>query len=297
MDTPTLPLREQVLENFCTHLARSVGHQSIKTYLCGVQAFSKFQGGQIQIASFNRLPYVLRGIKKTQGKAHARSPRIPINWTHLSHIYTYINYINSISNYDKHMWFAVVSLAFFGLLRVSEYTSPSAAIFDSSVHLTIDDLAINWHRQLMAVNIKMSKTDPFRLGTTIRIAANHSPFCPVRAMVRYLYVRPVHSGPLFVLADGRFLTRSAVSAFLRACFPGVSCLSTHSFRRGGASALANCGVPEHIIMLLGRWRSDAYRVYVQLSDEFISEVSQQLGAQAAILDRSHTRRSPDEADT
>ena len=40
---------------------------------------------------------------------------------------------------------------------------------------------------------------------------------------------------------------------------------THSFRIGGASALAARGVPDHVIQCVGRWKSLAFLAYIRLS--------------------------------
>ena len=42
----------------------------------------------------------------------------------------------------------------------------------------------------------------------------------------------------------------------------------YSFRRGGATLLANAGIPSNMIQLMGDWKSDAYKKYIvnDLSD-------------------------------
>ena len=39
--------------------------------------------------------------------------------------------------------------------------------------------------------------------------------------------------------------------------------SSHSFRKGGASSLQAAGVGDAAIRLLGRWKSDAFNLYVR----------------------------------
>ena len=39
----------------------------------------------------------------------------------------------------------------------------------------------------------------------------------------------------------------------------------------GAAALANAGVPLPVVQQLGRWRSDAFRRYLRLSSNVISQ--------------------------
>ena len=73
---------------------------------------------------------------------------------------------------------AAVLVAFYGLLRVSEYTCPSQSSYDADTHLLLSDLSLNWGRRVVLLRIKKSKTDPFRQGVTIRIAFFKSPVVP-----------------------------------------------------------------------------------------------------------------------
>ena len=44
----------------------------------------------------------------------------------------------------------------------------------------------------------------------------------------------------------------------------------HSFRIGAAMTAAACGVPAEVIKTLGRWKSQAYQLYVRLpTDQLI----------------------------
>ena len=52
--------------------------------------------------------------------------------------------------------------------------------------------------------------------------------------------------------------------FYQASFTNVR-INTHSFRIGGASALAAAGVPVAQIQILGRWSSDCFIKYIRLS--------------------------------
>ena len=51
----------------------------------------------------------------------------------------------------------------------------------------------------------------------------------------------------------------------------------HSFRVGAATTAASLGFPEYMIKALGRWSSDAYKVYVKLPLERLSAASLYLG--------------------
>ena len=56
--------------------------------------------------------------------------------------------------HDVDMLISAALLAFFGLLRVSEYTCPSPSNYDDEVHLSVEDVTVQWHRGLALVKIK-----------------------------------------------------------------------------------------------------------------------------------------------
>ena len=161
--------------------------------------------------------------------------------------------------------------AFFGMLRSSEYTSPTISNYFPESTLQLTDISFSLNQQFAIIVIKQSKTDPFKAGCTIRVAATNSVICPVTALRQYLHVRvPVVVGPLFLFQNRCFLTRQFVSDFLHRALPNINC-NTHSFRIGGASAAASAGVSDAVIKILGRWSSDAYRRYIRLSDTIVQD--------------------------
>ena len=119
--------------------------------------------------------------------------------------------------------------------------------------------------------VKTSKTDPFRHGATVRIAATFDKLCPVGAMRNYLALHDSHNGPLFNFLDGKLLTRKSIHALLVISLPTESDLNTHSFRIGGASAALSAGASDSMIRIIGRWSSDCYLRYLRFSDSDISK--------------------------
>ena len=169
------------------------------------------------------------------------------------------------------MWSCLILVAFFGLLRVSEYVTPSKTSFDHKIHLSASDISFSLCGNIVYLLIKTSKTDPFRSSCKIRLCSIGGILCPVNAIKNYLRVRGDQMGPLFVLSSGVFVTRKFVAAFLKITLPNDVNLNTHSFRIGGASAAASCGIPDSAIKILGRWSSDCYRRYIHLSDNVLQE--------------------------
>ena len=48
-------------------------------------------------------------------------------------------------------------------------------------------------------------------------------------------------------------------------------ITPHSLRIGGATTLIQRGIPDVVVQMLGRWNSDAYRSYVRLDKQYLSE--------------------------
>lgn len=261
------PLVESILELYVSSMARRLAFSTIKVYISAIQYNSIINVFSESIADMRRLYYVLRGIRLFLANRRSLPRRRPITIHQLLqlHIWTRLRY----SSYDADMLRAASSLAFFGLLRSSEYVSPHRHTASARA-LQVSD--ISFSHNLMLVHIKQSKTDPFRSSCTLRLAPTYTSVCPVRAMSRYLGHRNNLQGPIFTFADGSYLTRTVLSSLLEACFPGCS-LNTHSFRIGGASSLASHGFSDATIQTLGRWRSRAYLNYIQLSNDFVGRTA------------------------
>ena len=263
------PLTEHHLEFFVTQLGRQVTADTIRVYLSGIQFRSTILGYPQQIAQMCRLYYLVRGIKRV-GVTSARVPREPIRSKHLKLLNRFVQ--SHFTSYDSTMYQAVIAVAFFGMLRVSEYTAPGRRVWDPLVTLSISDVVFR-RRGGVKLIIKSSKTDPFKVGATVYLAATGLSFCPVSALKRYCRRRGKFPGPLFILENGLFLTKSDVGKLLFDCFPYNAGLQTHSFRIGGATAAAEAGVPSYLIQLMGRWRSAAFKKYIRFTSSYLQHIS------------------------
>ena len=165
------------------------------------------------------------------------------------------------------MIWASMLTAFFGFMRVSEYTSPGTVTYQPESTLCYQDFKINRNQNNIQVvlSIKASKSDPFRLGTFIRLAANATELCPVKALLDYVKCHPSKQGPLFVFQSRKFLTRRELCKILQHHLPS-SCknISSHSFRIGAATTAAAASHPRWLIQSLWRWTSDCFRQYLRV---------------------------------
>lgn len=272
-DGSFLPASQETLIRFCSHLADSLHHTSIKVYLSGVRALHIEQGYPSPLVDCLQLQRVLRGIKRCQGTRQVK--RCPITDKLMRVIYHSLD----LSTYNHVMLWAACCMGFFGFLRAGEFTVNSN--FDPDCHLATQDLQVDSmvNPTSIKVHIKSSKTDPFRQGCYIYIGKGKPGLCPITAIISYLKLRGPSTGPLFINMDGSPLTRHTLSSTIQsilqaAGIPGQ--FSGHSFRIGAATTAAGRGVQDHLIKTLGRWSSDAYQRYIRTPVSTILSISEKL---------------------
>ena len=180
------------------------------------------------------------------------------------------------------------------MLRSAEYLSPDDGKIDPKRVLTWGDITM---RRSLGYEEEICEDENFQDGKamTLRIVSyknkkvvstrtlvqnEKSPICPVKA-IKWLHktlkdhgITPEANRPICQLAGAdEFLTRDNVSNLLKIIAEQCGCdpkkLASHSLRRGGACAYAAAGVPDEDIKRFGRWTSDAYKLYIMLSDRSI----------------------------
>ena len=268
------PPSEQTLMFFATSLSKHISFKSIKVYLAAIQYHTILKGWSIKMNNMNRLYYTLRGIRRVQGNTFTRPPRSPFTMNLIlklhSSLYLHFSFL------DAHMIKAASLIAFFGLLRASEYLSKNSRQYDSADTLLFNEINFDRTFSHVTIHIKKSKTDPFRQGCNIKVWAINQHYCPVRCL-RLYHTLNTFQGPLFQFQNGTYLTRRALSHIIQLCLPQTN-LNTHSFRIGGASAAFTAGVPETTIQTMGRWASDAYKLYLRLTHDTIRDAQNRMSS-------------------
>ena len=269
-----IPLSEATLCQFVTELANSsLKHQSIKCYLSGIRLLQISAGLDDPFThTMPRLKLVLRGVKRHQAECGTNSRRrLPITPSILrSAIGCPATHVMMCQCSGQHAAYA--SLVSFG------QGTPSDSSYDPSCHLSPGDISSNdpSNPSVLRVNIKQSKTDPFRHGVYIIVGATGESLCPVAAVLHYLTIRGMEAGPLFCFSDGRALTRQRFVSPLSDLGLDTSLYSGHSFRIGAATTAAARGISDALIKTMGRWENMAYTTYTQTPVHQIAAVSRHL---------------------
>ena len=265
------PLLEANLMLYVSQLSLNSSPSTIKSHLAAIKHHVLLLGYHQHIPPFPRLYMLTRAIKRITGNAQNKPKRLPITIMHLTRLKDYL--ASNFCKHDQDMLWAAFTTAFFGFLRSSEFVAPTTKTFDPEQTLLVSDVTTK-HSHIH-LNIKASKTDPFRHGCTIRLARTNSPTCPVTSLLQLYRIHP-KTGPLFTYADGTYLTRRRLNAILKKAIPsqiGEGQTSSHSFRIGAATTAAAAGFPRWLIQQLGRWNSDCFRTYIRIPDNTINKVS------------------------
>lgn len=261
-----LPASEETLLLFTSYLSQKVRPSTIKVYLAAVRNLHVEAGLPNPVENSTLLPRLLRGIKRIYGVE--KRPRLPITPTLLSLFRQHIN----LAWWDHQVLWSAMLIAFFAFLRSAELLSLSHSDVRVCGYYPPSPYPV------YQISIKVSKTDPFRHGCSLRLApSGHPLLCPSKALYELLqHSSPSTSSPLFMLTGGIPLSRSTLTRAIRwlANLNGVdgSLYASHSFRSGAATTAAAVGLPESLIKSLGRWSSGAYQAYIHTPPSVLDAV-------------------------
>jgi hypothetical protein len=187
----------------------------------------------------------------------------------LDDLHKVINHYSSSTDHDNLLFLAMILTGFFALMRLGELTFPD----DKSIR----DWRKVTKRSTVQVNTKFyefhlphHKADRYFEGNRIIVTAKQFCHNPLTHFTSYLTSRDKlfpFSSPLWLTSHGQVPTRSFFINRLRTFFD--SSVAGQSMRAGGATSLAENGVPPSIIQPLGRWSSTAFLIYIRKSPALI----------------------------
>ena len=212
----------------------------------------------------------IRGAKKTRADPVQR--KLPLR---LAHLQSFMNVAHCTGMYDDFLFVVLLSCAFYGCHRMGELVQKNdRSLFDWRKIIKHASLIFeNRHAQY---HLPYHKSDPFYRGTDVIFTAQDIAN-PVLLLKNYVTLRDrIHGAKtaLFLRENGSHPSRSWFKlkffAVLDRCFAG------HSPRTGYATFLASLGVSETIIQVVGRWSSEAWKIYIRENPAI--RVEQQLAA-------------------
>ncbi len=269
----TCPASELTILRFIGNCSASKQASTLRVYLSAIRALHVQSGYPDPLINCLRIPLAIKGLRRSQSLNLKPAGKLPITALVLLSIKSNLN----VSDPDDAMLWAACCTAFFGFLRAAEFTcSPSQ--FQEGVHLSLACIKIDKSPipDTVHVYLPRSKTDQFGKGCSILLARSDCALCPVAALMSYLMIRGSSPGPLFRFSDGSPLSKSKLFTNLQRLLSQAGWqgrYTLHSFRVGAATTAASLGFPTHLIQALGRWSSDAYKVYIRLPEENLRQAS------------------------
>ncbi|XP_076109469.1 uncharacterized protein LOC143078493 [Mytilus galloprovincialis] len=228
-----------------------------------------------------RLTLILKSVKRIQG-SQTRT-RLPITFPILQEICLRMRK-GVFCKYIACLIETTCIVAFFAFLRCGEFTVMNVDKFDPLTSLCISDIILKTDYAIL--RLKESKTDPFRKGIDIKLFKIDNSICPFLALIRFLSIRHSEFGigfpsdPLFITVNREALTRQfflvKLKNILELCGYDPNLYNGNSFRSGAATSAGKARVEDHMIKVLGRWKSDSYCRYIKISPTSIKYAQQSL---------------------
>ncbi len=255
----TAPLSEATLCKAAIDFCRTCKVTSLPQYFSAIAKHHKNAGhGELPRGELFR--QTCKGLNNFFGQVDKVEPMHALTLEDLSGIFDQLN----LNNFEDSCFWACLTTAFFGLLRVSEYSD--GALQQRHVRAT---------SQGVILTIPFSKTSLHPVD--VRLSARDDFLCPLKAVEHYQLFLGKASQELkaaFFLAKPRATDPLPKAKFIAKLKGHVKALgldpahySGHSMRRGGCTAMFLAGVNETFIAAHGRWRSLAYRKYLDFVDE------------------------------
>ena len=269
---PAFPATVHSLTSWVGKLGiKRITAKTIKSYLTAVRS-AHIDVSDKEPTAFrsSKLQRMVNGSRRMHGEAGTQE-RLPITKDLL------LQMLQRVSQRSREgaTLYAAFCLAFAGFLRSGEftYTSKDRGMANFGKWF-LTRRSVTFFDDHIVVHLPSSKTDRFRKGIDIPIAASGDNACPVKALRRLFRWKASPDSPLFERTGG--FTREYLVDQVRQILTSLGVkghYSGHSFRRGAATSAKEAGLTDREIMLLGRWKSDCYRLYIVANREHILAAS------------------------
>ena len=244
---------------FTVFMCHHIKPDSVDTYLSGIcQQLEPYFPSVRDIRKSMLCKRTLTGCKRLRGVPTKRKRALT-----LLDLQIVINHYANSTSHDDLLFLSQLLTGFFALMRLGELTiSDDKSLLDyrkitsrTSVSLSNDNYRFF---------LPSHKADKFFEGNIVIIQRHTGSIDPLHFFRKYLDSRDrlfPFSPDLWLKADGSRPSRSFFIRRMRLFF--TDDIAGQSMRAGGATSLAENGVPPHLIQAIGRWASPAFQIYIR----------------------------------
>ena len=264
-DFPVEPTPD-TLSFYAVFMSHHIEPCSVSTYLSGICQQLEPYFPNVRAARLSPLvERTMKGCMRLKSAATKRKCALTV-----SDLSTVVNTLSLSTDHNDLLFQAMLLTGFFALMRLGELTFPNDANLrnwrkiSKRSSVTIDDDQYGFH-------LPSHKADCFFEGN--QIIVKQKQYCdidPLSFFRQYIASRDSSfplSSPLWLMANGAVPTCQFFVSCLRHFFDRD--VAGQLMRAGGATSLAEHGVPPSLIQLIGHWSSDAFFIYIRKSPVLI----------------------------
>ena len=246
------------LSFYTVYMSHFIKPKSVDSYLSGIcNQLEPFFPNVRSIRRHHIVSRTLQGCKKLRGSPTSRKrPLTRTELAQLQPVYT------ASPHLDDLLFFAMLLTGFHGLLRLGEMAWPDKKDLQDYRKVVMRS-SIQVRESSFEFFLPGHKGDRFFEGNRVILQATNTPDDPLHPFCAYLAARD-RAHPwrpeLWLRSNGSIPTRSW---FMRRLHTHFSDVGGHSMRAGGATALAEAGIPPDLIQAIGRWSSEAFKIYIR----------------------------------
>jgi len=252
------------LSLFVVYMCHHIQPRSVGTYLSGI--CNQLEPYFPDVRAHRNPPLVTKtftGCLRMLSSPIQR--KSPLSFTDLIRVVQHYIDAPSPPSHDDLLFVSQITTGFNALLRLGELTVPDAvALRDDRKVTKIWTVVVS--QDEYEYELPTHKADHYFEGNKVLCRRSHDIPDPVRHFHAYLQ----SCNTLFPLSRELWLTQRGVSPTrsffmrrMRTFFDGD--IAGQSIRAGGATFLAECGVPPHLIQARGRWKSETFQIYIRKS--------------------------------
>ena len=247
------------LSFYVVFLSSHIKPDSVNSYLSGIcRQLEPFYPEVCQNRKTMLVSRTMAGCMRRFGTPTKR--KAPLSHANLLFV---LDSMVSEPSHDELLFAALILTGFHALMRFGELVFPDKKNLRNYRKIALRH-SVRLHQENYSFFLPSHKGDRFFEGNTILVQKLNTPTDPYNPFIAYLRSRdklfPIHP-ELWLTSSGRVPTRHWFISRLRAFFPNE--IAGQSMRSGGATSLAEAGADLATIQAVGRWSSEAFRIYIR----------------------------------